>query len=282
MPFVSVIIPTYNHAVFIRDALDSVFQQTFDDFEVIVVDNYSEDNTEDLVRSYNDSRLRYMKFRNQGIIGASRNVGVRNATGELVAFLDSDDLWYPRKLELCVQAFSREREIILVCHDEYCTREGKILKRYHYGPYTENMYHSLLFKKNCVSTSAAVLKRDIHNKLNGFSENKDFVGCEDYEFWMRLSREGKFYFIPEVMGEYRIHGKNMISNPVRLACNVLRVLEHHYMLLPSETQVQARKKYKRRHARVMASCAKSLFLNKNIKGLVWAYKAFQELAGSCL
>ncbi|NDF83787.1 MAG: glycosyltransferase family 2 protein, partial [Actinobacteria bacterium] len=101
-PRVSVVIPTFNHAKLLKRALDSVVAQTFDNWEAIVVNNFSADETIDVVRSFNDDRITLINFSNNGIIAASRNQGIKAARGQYLAFLDSDDKWYPEKLEKCL------------------------------------------------------------------------------------------------------------------------------------------------------------------------------------
>src|SRR3989338_2810117 len=98
-PIVSIVIPTYNRACDLERALKSVLAQTYSNWEALVVDNHSSDNTDDVVKSLNDSRLKLFKIHNDGVIAASRNAGVKHATGEYIAFLDSDDWWMPQKLE---------------------------------------------------------------------------------------------------------------------------------------------------------------------------------------
>lgn len=276
-PLVSVVIPTYNHGHLISEAITSVLNQSYKNFEIIIIDNYSQDNTEEVVKSFKDKKINYIKFNNKGIIAASRNIGIKNTKGELVAFLDSDDVWYKDKLKYSIKAFQKNADIILSCHNEYCVRNNKIIKKYNYGPYTENMYYSLLFKKNCVSTSAVVAKKDVLIKTGGFLEDEKFIGCEDYEYWMRLSKEGKFYFINKVLGEYRIHGTNIISNPIKLANNVFNVLELHYNKLSKNEQKKNKKKFALRKARVFASCTKSLFYNKDIKTIFWGFNSLKEI-----
>src|SRR3989304_1110083 len=97
-PLVTVVIPTYNHAHFLREALQSVRAQSFSEWEAVVVNNYSEDDTIAVVESFADPRIRLENFRNNGIIAASRNRGIALARGKYLAFLDSDDLWLPEKL----------------------------------------------------------------------------------------------------------------------------------------------------------------------------------------
>ena len=99
---VSVIVPTYNHATHLSRALRSVFKQTYKNWELIVVDNHSTDNTEALVKSFNSSRIKYLKINNHGVIAVSRNAGIEVAEGEWIAFLDSDDFWSEDKIEACL------------------------------------------------------------------------------------------------------------------------------------------------------------------------------------
>ena len=113
-PLVSVVIPTFNHAPLLKRALDSVVAQTYSDWEAIVVNNFSTDETIDVVNSFKDDRIKLVNFKNNGIIAASRNQGIKLAQGKFVAFLDSDDNWYPKKLEKCV-----DRAMLgatLICH----------------------------------------------------------------------------------------------------------------------------------------------------------------------
>ena len=88
--------PSFNHGFFIEKAIDSVLTQTVPDFELIIIDNFSTDNTEDVFRKYKDKRIKIFKFKNNGVIAASRNYGIRKARGKLIAFIDSDDIWYEK------------------------------------------------------------------------------------------------------------------------------------------------------------------------------------------
>ena len=101
---VSIVTPTFNCAPLLRRAIDSVLQQTHQDWELLVVDNHSTDGTEELVRGYRDTRIRYFKIQNNGVIAASRNLAISQAKGEWLAFLDADDWWMPQKLEVSVRS----------------------------------------------------------------------------------------------------------------------------------------------------------------------------------
>ena len=112
---VSVIMPTYNHGRYIGEAIDSVIAQSYSNWELIIVNNYSSDDTGTVVSSYTDTRISIFNFSNSGIVARSRNYGISIARGAYVAFLDSDDIWLPRKLELQLSVLAAKREIDGVC-----------------------------------------------------------------------------------------------------------------------------------------------------------------------
>lgn len=204
MPKVSVIMPTYNHGSFLRKALDSVRAQTLVDWEVIVVNNFSTDDTKEIVVSYGDPRIRLISFRNFGVIGSSRNRGLMLARSPFVAFLDSDDFWYPRKLEICLKKIALGYD--LVCHSEIWAGPGDRRRVVHYGPEKKATYEKLLLEGNCISTSAVVAKREWLERVEGFSEQREFVTAEDYALWLKLAKQGaRIGFMRQVLGEYLIH-----------------------------------------------------------------------------
>jgi len=229
-PFFSVVIPTYNCGELLKKALVSVFTQTYQDFEIIVIDNSSTDNTKDVLKIFDKERLKVIELNNNGIIAISRNKGIENAIGEWIAFLDADDIWIPEKLEKVRNTIIDNSQAILFCHDEWYVVNGKRKNRLRYGPAVKNFYERLLFEGNCVSTSAVCLRRDIAINSCGFSERENFVTMEDYEYWIRLSELGDFFFINEVLGEWHIHSSNYSSNAIIHAEAQIAVLEHHFNL----------------------------------------------------
>ena len=188
-PLFTVVIPAYNAAYFIRSTLDSVRLQTFGEYQIIIVNDGSRDDTLKVVKAYftDFPNLSYklINQENKGI-GAARNIGIKEAKGEFVAFLDADDKWYKNKL-LRVKSYLEENsDIDFICHDEYWIEVGSIIKKATYGLY--KTYKELLFKGNCISTSATVIRRSKLFDAGLFSENLDFNGIEDYELWLRLSK----------------------------------------------------------------------------------------------
>jgi glycosyltransferase involved in cell wall biosynthesis len=209
---VSVIIPTFNQAELLQKALQSVINQTFQDWEAIVIDNHSQDKTKEIVESMNDSRIRYVVFSNQGIIAASRNRGINLANGNYIAFLDSDDMWYPSKLSTCLEYFNQGADA--ACHGTWIRKDGVLGKKFIPTQPYHKLYETLLFKGNStIATSTVVVKKQCLKQFGVFSENPAMVMAEDYDLWLRLAKNNvRWIIIPEILGEYTVHGKNASNN----------------------------------------------------------------------
>ena len=256
-PLVSIIIPTYNHAQFLESAIDSVRAQTVENWEVIVVNNFSQDNTTELVSSYKDKRIRLVNFANNGNIASSRNKGIELTNAPYVAFLDSDDLWYPEKLSRCLHLLQQGYD--LVCNSEAWVKQGSERRVVHYGPQARASYKSLLLEGNCLSTSAVVVRRELLVCAGGFSTQQEFITAEDYELWLKLARLGaKFGFLREVLGEYLIHEGNQSRAALRNMNAVMAVFHHHRVFVDGQSY---EKSLIRREAIIQYSGARGLQLN---------------------
>ncbi len=278
-PKVSVVMPTYNQAQYIGIAIESVIAQTFQDFELIIIDNHSNDGTENVIRSFDDRRIRYEKFHNNGVIGASRNRGIASARADLIAFLDSDDRWYDAKLATTVQAFEHTPNIVAACHAENKIRDGHIIGVIEKSAYTGELYEKLLFHRNYLSPSAAVVRSRAARELGGFSERPEFVGVEDYDFWIRIAKIGPIALLPDILGEYRLHENNFTANRERLADRLLKMLDSHYLAIPDTLRQARRRQISRRKARVMASCGIRLMQQGKLRGFPWLMRAVGEFLG---
>jgi len=117
MPLISIIIPTYNHANYLSKALESVINQSFQNWEAIVIDNQSIDETRKIISGYRDSRIKYLRISNNGVVAKSRNAGIMMAKGKWIAFLDSDDWWVKNKLKICHNIIKKKNDIDLIYHD---------------------------------------------------------------------------------------------------------------------------------------------------------------------
>ena len=183
-PLISVVIPTFNREKVLKRAIDSVVSQTYDNWELIVVDNCSVDNTENLVHSYENPKIKINSIENDGVIGLSRNVGIHEAKGHLIAFLDSDDWWDCIKLESILNNFDEKIDIIY--HDCYVVTDSskrltncRILKGDVLSDFLEN--------GNALVNSSVVAKKQSLHEVGCFSEEKEVVGWEDYHLWLKLA-----------------------------------------------------------------------------------------------
>ena len=205
-PLVSIIIPTYNHAKFLQEALQSVCNQTFTDWEALVINNYSEDETINVVKNFRDPRIHLVNYRNNGIIAASRNHGISMAKGEYLAFLDSDDMWMPEKLSICLNTLNKGCD--LVCHG-LLWFGNRSERNHYYGPANRSSFDKLLYEGNCIATSATIVRKELVQEVGGFSERSEVVTAEDYHLWLKLAQAGiEICFIEKVLGNYRFHNNN--------------------------------------------------------------------------
>jgi glycosyltransferase involved in cell wall biosynthesis len=238
-PTISVIIPTYNQADFLREALKSVVGQGFTDWEVIVVNNYSEDHTEEVVQNFQDPRIQLINYRNNGCVAASRNQGIQRARGQYLAFLDSDDLWLTQKLEYCLSQLQHEGD--LVCHAQiFFDQKTKAEKLVSYGRERWLNYEDMLFGINPVSTSTVLVKKEWVDKLGGFSEEPKAITSEDYDLWLRLAREGaRMKVLEEVLGKKRDHETSYSASSLDRHFNAVKyIVDKHASEMPVTTVSQ--------------------------------------------
>jgi len=210
LPLVSIIIPTFNHGHYLGRALQSVINQSYRNWEVIVIDNHSTDNTDEVIFGFSDKRISYIKFHNYGVIGASRNVGIRAAKGEWIAFLDSDDWWHQDKLEEFYLMTRNKLDIFY--HELEVIRPSNSWRRRFIGSWQVRspVLIDLLVRGNALATSSVVVRREILNRTSMFNESSLMIACEDYNLWLQLGEvTNRFYYCPRVLGYYTDDGKGM-------------------------------------------------------------------------
>lgn len=222
-PLVSVVIPTYNHARYLRRALQSVIDQTYTNWEAIVIDNHSKDSTDEVMASFADPRITYLKIHNNGVIAASRNAGIREAKGEWIAFLDSDDWWTVDKLKACCESINDKVDLIYhdlkIISDQPRFLRPKIIKSWQVKPF---VLIDLMARGNAIATSSAVVRKKLLEQLNGMSEKANMVAAEDYNTWLRIAQlTNKFRYVSKKLGFYRLHNQGVsqkdMSIPVQHA-----------------------------------------------------------------
>jgi len=227
-PEVSIIIPTYNREKLLTRAINSVLTQTFKNFELIVIDDASVDNTEKILKEFQkkDKRIKYFKNSQNKGVSESRNIGMRMARGKYIAFLDSDDKWLPRKLERQLQ-FIKDKNVKLVTCWAYINDEIRKKKYVYKVPYYKNPLPKIL-KENYIlsSPSSIILKREIIDKV-GFFDSLIKFG-EDWDYWIRVIKVGyNFFVLKEPLIEYYLWEKGATEtlNFLRKAEDLNRILK---------------------------------------------------------
>jgi glycosyltransferase involved in cell wall biosynthesis/predicted SAM-dependent methyltransferase len=204
LPKVSVIIPTYNRASLVIEAIDSVISQTYQDYEIIVIDDGSTDNTPDVLAAYS-KKVKYVRLPHSGKPATARNAGLSIAEGEYVAFLDSDDRWLPTKLEQQIPILESDLEIGLVCSNSFVNYQGKDESDQLYlrpDPGFSGDILPKLLEQNFIITSTAVIRRALLEKTGPFCQLSELTALEDFDLWLRISSLSRISFTPEALAIY--------------------------------------------------------------------------------
>jgi glycosyltransferase involved in cell wall biosynthesis len=193
----TIIIPTYNRLPFLKSAINSVFCQTYRRFQLIIADDGSTDGTGDNVQSLNnsDENLRYLRLPHCGMPGKVRNAGARLATGDFLAFLDSDDLWKPEKLARQI-AFFEEHPDMMICHTREIWQRGeKIVSQAGQKHRRSGYIFADALKKCIIGPSTVMMRRELFEEFGGFREDLEIA--EDYELWLRITAKYPVGYIDE-------------------------------------------------------------------------------------
>ncbi len=256
-PLASIITPAYNAAAFIGDTIRSVLNQSYSHWEMLIIDDGSTDSTVAVVMEFGDTRLRLTQIPHSGIPAVPRNIGLRQAQGEFVAFLDADDTWSPGKLQMVVDAFTSHPGVGIVCHNLHIVREAAVIDTLSHGPAEPEMFKKLLFEGNRLGTSATTARKEVLDRVGSFDERRDFACVEDYDLWLRVALAGvEFYFLPEVLGRYRLHDINAskLLSLERNYANLRSVLTENFRRLPSPS-LRERLQHRRSVAHTHYCCA---------------------------
>jgi glycosyltransferase involved in cell wall biosynthesis len=280
LPIVTVIITTYNRAGSISEAVDSVLAQTFTDFELLVVDNGSTDNTREVIGRFKDDRVKYIYNETpSGSCAMPRNIGARTAAGQYIAFLDDDDIWYPKKLEICVERLNDDRGAVLVCHSNNVVKDGKKILERRFGPWSEDMYERLIYDGNFLAPTAVVIRKQTLLDLGGFSTDEKYLSCDDYEFWIRLAGTGaRFHFIDEALGEFRITGNNASIGDYKFSLRVAELIRDAIIL--NEQGAVSSARAKRRMTGMYLSVLRALLIRGKYAEAVGCYGKILRLGST--
>lgn len=210
-PTVSVIIPTYNRANLLKRAIESVISQRFEDFELIVVDDASPDNTPEIVESINDTRIRYIRLKKNSGGPVARNTGIKKARGKFIALLDDDDEWLPNRLEVQVRKFENlDREFGVVYGGFYYVsqRDGKILGK-RLPRHRGDVYEHFL-RENFIGSPTLLIRRECFKRAGLFDPN--LSSSQDWDMWLRIARHYRFDYVDEIVAKYYVHGRQISFN----------------------------------------------------------------------
>ena len=234
MPFFSVVLITYNRADLLPRCIDSVINQTFKDWELIIVDNYSEDGSKELIENYmsNESRISLIQVHNNNVLAYSRNIGIRAARGKYICILDSDDWYTTDKLQVVFDVCMHgDYDVIYNSYQQVTERGmgricGKSLK-------TGDVFYELLENGPIICNTTTVVKKASIEKVGYLSEDPKLRAVEDLDLWLRLAQMGcVFFFINKCLGYYWI-GSNM-SYSLGQICQINNLFDKFYPEIKKE------------------------------------------------
>jgi glycosyltransferase involved in cell wall biosynthesis len=233
-PKVSVIIPAYNAERTIRETINSVLEQTFFDFELIIINDGSTDNTLQLVNEVKDSRLRVYSYSNAGL-SMARNRGITHAKGEYISFIDADDLWTSDKLEMQVQALEKSPTSGVAYSWTMCMdNSGKVFYPGVIANFQGNVYSHLLISNFIASGSNVLIRAEAIKSVGEFDIT--LKSCEDWDYWLRLAPKWNFVVVPKSQIIYRLSSGAMSSKVEVMEKYQILVLERAFKKAPPELQ----------------------------------------------
>jgi len=212
-PLVSVIIPTFNRANMIEETINSVLSQTYKNIEILVSDDGSTDTTKEILKKYISANVKYFWQENKGRPACPRNLGIKNANGKYIAFLDSDDLWIENKLAIQISILEKNSELIGISSN--ATFFGRSTGIYLTKSYNRSVNFREVFEKNPIVNSSVVIRKEICEKIGLLDEDPILRGVEDFDYWLRILnyKDNSFYIIDDSLIKYRTHLTNISYNP---------------------------------------------------------------------
>jgi glycosyltransferase involved in cell wall biosynthesis len=234
MPTISVIVPIYNGERTILETIESVQQQTFSDFELIVINDGSTDRTLERLATVKDSRIKVVSYENGGV-SVARNHGMAHATGEFISFIDADDLWTPDKLELQLAALQKHPEAgVAYSWTSNMSDEGKSFDIGHSPIFTGNVYPELLVTNFIANGSNLLIRREAIESVGDF--DPALSGCADWDFYVRLAARWHFVVVPKLQILYRQSSGSMSSKIETMEKENIFVIEKIFQTAPPELQ----------------------------------------------
>ncbi len=226
-PSVSVVISTYNRAHLVERAIRSVLNQTYRDFELIVVDDASGDNTREVVDNFHDERIRYMRHDDNKGAPEARNTGIKKAGGRYIAFLDDDDEWLPEKLEkqMAKMREASDRVGLIYTGSEVVEEKGKGVRKTYYPQFKGDVSEKLLLGPLVGSVSKVLVKKECFDEVGLFDGS--LKSCQDWDMWKRISDHYEFDFVVDPLTRIYLHGDQISTDLGALIPGRTRMIEKH-------------------------------------------------------
>ena len=238
-PAVSVIINAFNGEQYLRQAIESVYAQSFSDFEIVLYDDASTDSTPDIARSF-DSRLRFVRSDQQVPLGEARNRAVAASRGKFLSFLDQDDLFLPLKLERQVERFRGDVALVFCNSVRFWEKNGKEELLYRRRPHDGDAFRELL-RGYYLSINTVMIRRDALPEDPRWWFPASFGMCEEVDLFLRLAHRYPIAYVDEVLARYRIHGDNWtIRHPEQLVTERIEMMERLASVIPNFSNSYAR------------------------------------------
>ncbi len=234
-PLFSIILPTFNREKVLGRSISSIINQTYSEWELIIIDNMSIDSTSEIVKNFKDSRIKYFSISNNGLIAKSRNFGISKSSGEFIAFIDSDDWWKKDKLKNCLECIKDGKKFLY--HNGYINKDylffSKKIKFFRKVNYP--VYEDLINNGPAFPMSSVVIQKKLFSKINFFKEDK-FSNWDDFDAWLRLSKIfNDFYCIDKALVNIGIDKNNGLTPQVQI--DMIEDMKQIYFKAKNENNV---------------------------------------------
>lgn len=221
-PLVSIIIPVYNGEQYLSKAIESALTQTYQNFELLIVNDGSTDNSAVIIKPYlKDSRVIYIEQQNAGV-AAARNTAIKHARGKYVGFLDQDDLWKNNKLEVQIVSLEQDERVALVHSKLDCIDINGNQMDYDWITGVSGYCFEEMFKKNMIAVLTVLIRKTIIDEIGLF--NEQLSGTDDYEMWLRVTLKYPISYIDQSLAFYRFHDNNISKNSFKMTILELKTI----------------------------------------------------------
>lgn len=278
MPLVSVIMNCYNSDTYLREAIESVYQQTFSDWEIIFFDNNSSDNSASIAQSYGE-RIKYIKNDVTVPLGEARNLAVAHANGQYISFLDCDDVWLPNRLEKmvnCLQAASQSPRPLALCYSDAIrisdTGEKMLPYSFNRKMYNGNVYQALI--RDCfIDCSSTLMLKSVYEGVGGI--NTEYHQVEDWDLWFKIAKNYNVVYLPDILTQVRIHPGNQSRKLLAHLDEKIHLISHLAASDPSITNECSLTLKELKLQCLIVKCYEAFRFNKknlvcNIMAMAWS------------